>query len=109
MPELRAAVGGLLSDTDAVKLLGAMRDGLGATLDMLRSKGVSKYREDDGRSFAVEFFPSVAAQPEMDAAKPDPNICRCGHFKHEHGDHGLCLIGCDPEKCAGPEGGKSVP
>ena len=85
---------------------------LGEMIDLLRSKGVHRYKSAElatnGGELArleVELFPPVDDTPE---AKPGPNpdACRCGHLSHEHGPDGLCLHGCDIERCA-PEEAKT--
>lgn len=80
---------------------------LGSLIDLLRSKGVRVYRESettaDGEALAnveIELEPTVVEhRAEKQQPEPDPDICSCGHFAHEHQD-GLCLRGCDAEACA---------
>lgn len=75
---------------------------LEAAVIMLRSHGVSKYTEN-GASIAVEFFPSPVEAPG-ERAKAHNDKCLCGHENYEH-NAGLCIKGCDPLTCAGPEKG----
>ena len=74
-------------------------------LDQLRSKGVRAYRgEFDGKRIEVELGPEVTQDaPGPATVKPEePTLCRCGCAIYEH-TNGLCLKGCEPEACAGPE------
>lgn len=71
---------------------------LTACMDMLRARGVSKYTDIAGGGFVVEFFPPQP--PELkDAAPAVETKCKCGHATYEH-NAGLCILGCDPTKCA---------
>ncbi len=78
---------------------------LTAAIDMLRSRGVKSYNDFPGGGFSLEFFPApVEMTPER--AKLGGGKCLCGHEHHEHNmEAGLCLRGCDPSACAGPEKG----
>lgn len=70
------------------------REVLSAKLDMLKAKGVQKYVDQE---FTVEFSaPADDTKPAPVAA--DPDLCRCGHPLFAHAA-GLCLIGCNAEKC----------
>jgi hypothetical protein len=65
-------------------------------LALLKKHGVRKFQFG---SLQVEFEPVQPAEP-----KPQPPAeeekCRCGHVHHQHSETGLCLIGCEPDKCA---------
>lgn len=69
--------------------------------DVLNAKGVRSFKTD---GFELVFNEPEDAEPAAPEPKPsvDPDLCRCGHFSHEH-MNGLCLKDCAPEKCAGPE------
>lgn len=76
---------------------------LEASLAALRRQGVKSFTDVAGGGFEVEFFPESAGEqgpiPVMGDILDKP--CRCGHLASEHnGEAGLCLRGCDPEKCA---------
>lgn len=73
---------------------------LGELLDILRSRGVSRFRDavPGAAGFEVEFFATTDITPE--AAPTDEPRCACGHQAHEHGHGGLCLLGCEPDVCA---------
>jgi hypothetical protein len=76
---------------------------LGALCDLLRAKGVRRYHGIlDGAPCELEFLPPEA--PPLKDSKPtvDAETCHCGHGLHAH-NAGLCLLGCEPDKCAGPE------
>lgn len=90
----------MLPDTDLVAL--------GALVDLLKSKGVRRFRSggvySSGNEFVrleLEFEPTIVDHPDAKPA-PDPDRCACGHMAHEH-SNGLCLHGCEPEACAPPE------
>lgn len=73
-------------------------DDLVALTDKLKERGV--------RSFSLGRFSVNFAAPEAPPLKEkasDGDACNCGHPLHHH-NNGLCLIGCEPDKCAGPEG-----
>lgn len=74
---------------------------LTTAIDALRARGVKEYRDIAGGGFEVEFFPTA---PDVKGEPIDKTEtkCKCGHEQHEHGG-GLCLLGCDPMKCAPPE------
>ena len=69
-------------------------------LDMLREKGVRSF--EDG-VLRLSLAPAEPPPHKPEAPAPD-ETCRCGHLPYEHGDGGLCLKGCEVEKCAPPEG-----
>lgn len=71
---------------------------LTACVDMLRARGVSKYTDVAGGGFIVEFFPPQPDVKGEPIAKHDER-CACGHASYEH-NAGLCILGCDPTKCA---------
>lgn len=56
----------------------------------------------------VEFhFAPIAAswapeKAEKALLEDGPARCPCGHAETEHGNHGLCLLGCDEDKCIPP-------
>ena len=82
---------------------------LSALLDLLRSKGVTKYfgaMDDDPKSLRVEIELALADAPAKSDEKDDSPItdietCRCGHALFTH-TNGLCGEGCDVERCAPP-------
>lgn len=71
---------------------------LTAAIDMLRARGVSKYTDVAGGGFELEFFPPQPAELKPEAPQLDTK-CKCGHAPYEH-NAGLCILGCDPTKCA---------
>lgn len=71
---------------------------LDSALAMLKRQGVKSYVDVAGGGFEVEFWPSSPDFKPSEALK-DEDKCRCGHAQHEH-NAGLCLLGCDPERCA---------
>lgn len=73
---------------------------IGKLADMCRSKGI-RILVNDG--FRIELGP-VMDETSTAKAGPDPEVCRCGHQMHRH-MNALCVDGCDPDKCAGPESG----
>lgn len=71
----------------------------GQLLDLLIAKGVRSFK---GHGVELELFPPN--QPEHASAKTDDiDRCRCGHEVVAHTGEGLCIHGCDVDKCAGPE------
>lgn len=73
---------------------------LTAAIDMLRSRGVSKYTDVAGGGFTVEFFAEQPKPGPVERTK-DEDICGCGHSKSAEHTNGLCIVaGCDPLKCA---------
>lgn len=86
-------------------------DNLSMLLDLLQRKGVKRYagpvlsaRPDEGVcETRVELELSPA--PDMTPAEKttvDPDACRCGHPETAH-TNGLCLFGCEVDRCAPPE------
>lgn len=74
------------------------RESIASMLDMLRSKGVYKFKSTALDGFEVEFHaPTDDTKPAPVAA--DPDLCRCGHPLFAHAAGGMCLIGCNAEKC----------
>jgi hypothetical protein len=88
----------MVPDTDLVHLA--------AILDLLKAKGVKHYKaggvDVSGNEFVrmeVEFEPTIdVSTGRAEKQEPDPDMCPCGHWLHEHQD-GLCLHGCEPEAC----------
>jgi hypothetical protein len=77
------------SDSSEVKALAEL-------IDMLRAKGVRRFKAAD---LELELDAPTAAsdsKPEV-----DPDLCRCGHPSYMH-VNGLCAQGCDVEACAPP-------
>jgi hypothetical protein len=79
---------------------------LGKLFDLLREKGVRSFRSD---ALHIEMSPEapVAANPEalrevLEKASQSEDGCKCGHPEYAH-NAGLCLQGCDEEKCHPPE------
>lgn len=88
---------------------------LSALLDLLKAKGVTHYEGPGNNSswmVRVDFGPAAAAPspvlPDKPTTKDDEkdeapdDVCRCGHDHAQH-TNGLCLVGCDVEKCAPEE------
>lgn len=72
-------------------------------VDRLRGAGVKSYKgQFDGDLIELELGPPVIAEPQPSKPEADPDKCRCGHMVYEH-NQGLCLVGCDAEKCVEPE------
>lgn len=80
----------------------AARAELEADLVALRRHGVKFFTQHgDTGGFTVEFWPAAAEKmPELDknAAKNDPDVCKCGHPQHAH-MNGYCVEGCAPTVC----------
>ncbi len=64
-----------------------------ALVDAMKARGVAKFTVD---GVSVEFGPVDV--PLRDEKRVDDDMCPCGHGGHEH-NAGLCLRGCDVEKC----------
>ena len=65
---------------------------LGKLADMCRRKGVKTAHCGDVH---LEMG-TLDAPPKK--AQPDTEKCACGHPAYQH-VHGLCLDGCEPDKC----------
>ena len=77
---------------------------LEAAVAMLRRQNVAKFTDIAGGGFTVEFFPAPIEAGPVEKSQAQDTKCACGHAMHEHNaSAGLCLLGCDPEKCAGAE------
>lgn len=50
----------------------------------------------------MEFGPKEAPLPAERQGQAELDMCRCGHAEHQH-MNGLCVLGCGPDRCAGPE------
>lgn len=80
-----------------------MREGGGMTPDEVR-----KYAEtcrtagvrvlDISGVIRLEMEPRQAEEPRSSKAIPAADVCKCGHAEHAH-MNGLCVLGCDVEKC----------
>lgn len=88
---------------------------LSALLDVLRTKGVTRFKGDlvlkvagNTCTMPIELTLGAPAAPEVtpgveiDQWPPDSDACRCGHPLTEH-TNGLCLHACDVEHCAPEE------
>lgn len=89
---------------------------LSALLDVLRAKGVTRFKGDLVLKVAerdctmpIELtlgaaleVPPLTAETATEAPQADADTCRCGHPLTEH-TNGLCLVGCDVEHCAPEE------
>jgi len=78
---------------------------LAALLDLLKDKGVTRFEGcygEKSRLVKLEMLPPPDKAPREERAGADPDVCRCGHSLAEH-NAGLCLAGCEVEKCAPPE------
>jgi hypothetical protein len=81
-----------------------MNAGLAELCDLLRSKGVRRYVGQFNSSVCeLEFFPAEPPPLKDGPPKKDAEACNCGHPLHHH-NNSLCLIGCTPDKCLGPDG-----
>jgi len=77
-----------------------------ATLaDMLRAKGVRSF---EGLGLRLELEPTqervieAALPAKPPVAQGDDETCKCGHPHYAH-QGGLCIHGCDVEKCVPEE------
>ncbi len=71
-------------------------------IDELQKRGVKSFSGlIDGEQVALEFGPLTEPVPAS-APFVDPEQCRCGHAGFQH-QSGLCILGCDPEKCIEPD------
>ena len=75
-------------------------DALLSLVDSLRARGVRRYKAGD---IELELGP-LEAPPPPDAkpGETPPDACKCGHAEYAH-VNGLCVHGCDVEKCAPEE------
>lgn len=74
---------------------------LGRLADELRSKGVLEFSAKDPATGDVLMLKLAPVMPELKSepvSKLDEK-CACGHKSYEH-NAGLCILGCDPTKCA---------
>jgi hypothetical protein len=69
-------------------------------IDMLRAKGVKEF---EGAGLRLVLNALEAPVPESSAPATDPEMCRCGHAEYQHGPGGLCVSGCEAEKCLDPK------
>ena len=70
---------------------------LRALLDVAREYRLVSLKVGDVEAF---FHASVFAAAPEPAGEVVPVNCPCGHdLDVEHGEHGLCLRGCDERKC----------
>ena len=78
---------------------------LAAIMDLMREKRALRVLVD---GLEVELSPLAFPDAPADAqgrmpVPEDEARCPCGCPLSEHGDHGLCLNGCDPGKCDASE------
>lgn len=69
-------------------------------VDQLRARGVRRYRTSE-----LELELGATESPSPPEMKPNavpPDACKCGHPEYAH-VNGLCVHGCDVEKCAPEE------
>lgn len=72
-------------------------------VDALRGKGVRVFRGDfEGKPLELELGPALIPDAPNGPAEPDAGLCNCKCPVYAH-TNGLCLAGCEPEACAGPE------
>lgn len=78
---------------------------LSSILDLMRAKGVRSFKGMTTLDGHTPFSLEIELEPTLDVStgrsekqEPDPDMCSCGHWLHEHQD-GLCLHGCEPEAC----------
>ena len=74
---------------------------LGRLAAELRANGVLKFSATDPATNEVlmlELAPPQPAELMLEAPQLDTK-CKCGHASYEH-NAGLCILGCDPTKCA---------
>ncbi len=70
-----------------------------AFIDALRAKGVRTFKGPLADSHVeLELGPPVPVEVKAEKVV-EADLCGCGHKTWEHGDRGLCLFGCEPEKC----------
>lgn len=79
-------------------------DWLDGAVAKMRALGVSRLRDGE---LEIELWQSAAPPTEgphvpKDFGKAD--TCRCGHEDAAHNADGLCLLGCDANKCADTTG-----
>lgn len=67
-------------------------------LDEMKRRGVRSFKFGE---LSVDFAPAEPP-PLKEAKRVEADVCQCGHGFHAH-QSGLCLAGCEPEKCL-PEG-----
>lgn len=72
---------------------------LAALVDTLKARGVRAFSVDGIR---VEFAPAAEPTPIAGPAEADPEICNCKCPVYAHVNR-LCINGCEPGLCAGPE------
>lgn len=80
-------------------------DCLSMLLDLLQRKGVKKYHGPWSAEALGSVELELSPAPDMTPAEKttiDPDACRCGHPETAH-TNGLCLFGCEIERCAPPE------
>lgn len=82
-------------------------------LKELRDVGVKSFKTNSDETWSVEFFEPI---PEIESGAIIPqklltqnapfmeDKCACDHDKSAHDGHGLCLLGCEVEKCARGKG-----
>ncbi len=78
--------------------------GLLEFVDQLRAKGVRTYKGPfDDATVELELGPAVEAEaPQSTTKQPELDLCHCKCPVYAH-QGGLCLHGCEPALCAGPE------
>ncbi len=71
---------------------------VGDLIDLLRKKGAKRFA---GYGVDLELGPLDApAKGDAKREHADHDACKCGHELTEH-QAGLCLRGCDIDKCVG--------
>jgi hypothetical protein len=82
---------------------------LSALLDLLKTKGVTRYsgplstEKMSQPQVVIHFAPVEPQLPKDEKSKPNElEVCRCGCPLFVH-TNGLCGNGCEVEQCAPPE------
>lgn len=75
-------------------------DFIGQVADLCRKKGIRKI--DVHGLWAFELGPQESELKSDSKPLVDSEVCNCHHPMHAH-NNGLCLQGCGPEQCMGPE------
>lgn len=72
---------------------------------LLRRYGVKSM---DCGGLKLEMGPPIDDSAPAKSPAVDIEQCRCGHGEHQH-MNGLCVMGCEPEKCLRPDGNGEMP
>lgn len=72
-------------------------------IDQLRARGVRTFKGKlDGEVVEIELGAAPVVDAPQGPAGKDETVCNCKCPVYAH-TNGLCLAGCEPEACNGPE------